>query len=471
MRYLVRPQACKQVSHPRQVETTYGLFPAHLCRILPRRIILTDQVIGSSLALTQLRSTYSGAGFSVFRTVTIQIRVPTLTSFSGNSEGNVIDRGRNCSNINSGQYLPYGATYTLGCYQNAAPAGMTWSATASIPNVPYLSSPIDAGIQFKQLVSVYRKRMNNGRIECFTARNPQSDTTSGWQLDGSDPYRMDIPTFHSGTTVTAPPVPPEFDAPGVRLDGRLNSNGAPVEYEAYFTDDRFETYVYYYTGSPGQPTFVRPLHFPDANCPAERFDCGVDRLLWRWGGQVHYDSSVSGTRYRQTASTTSVGPIPATRANSVTPYSGVAQHNQYTLCQGAFNATNPIDGTRFFVLQLYLDVLHRTADQPGWDGWTSVIASCGFDTACIANYRVLVARGFLESPENFANNPALANPGSHTYNREYVRLCYTSFLGRGPDQPGWDGWTNYIDSNPGEYNNLVGGFINSYEYRNRFGTP
>jgi hypothetical protein len=415
--------------------------------------------------------TYSGSGFSVSATVTIQIRVPTLTSFSGTAGNNVVDRGRNCSNINSGQYLPFGATYTLGCYQNAAPTGMTWSATAMIPNVSYLSNPADAGIQFKQLVSVYRKRINKGRLECFTARNPQSDPATGWQLDGSDPYRNDVPTFYNATTVTAPPLPPEFDAPGVRLDGRPNDGSPPVEYEAFFTDDRFETYVYYFTGSPGKPSFVIPLHIADANCPADRLDCGVDRLVWRWGGQVHYDSAITGARYRETVSTTSVGAVPATRVGLVKSYSGIAQTNQYSLCQGAFNATNPIDGTRFFVLQLYLDVLHRTADQGGWDGWTSVIARCAFDTTCIHNNRITTARGFLESPENFANNPALANPGSHQYNREYVRLCYTSFLGRGPDQGGWDGWTNYIDNHPGDYNTLVGGFIDSTEYRSRFGTP
>ena len=101
-------------------------------------------------------------------------------------------------------------------------------------------------------------------------------------------------------------------------------------------------------------------------------------------------------------------------------------------------------------------------------GWTTIITNCGFDTACINNNRIAVARGFLESAENFANNPALANPGSHTYNREYVRLCYDAFLNRPAEPAGWDGWTNYIDSHPREYSNLVGGFINSTEYRNRF---
>jgi hypothetical protein len=171
------------------------------------------------------------------------------------------------------------------------------------------------------------------------------------------------------------------------------------------------------------------------------------------------------------ANNTTVGTIPVTRRASVRSYSGFQHNNQYSLCQGAPDVTNPIDGTRFYVLQLYWDVLNRTADQGGWDGWTTVITSCGFDLACRNNMRIAVARGFLESAENFYNNPGLANPGSHKYNREYVRLCYEAFLNRGPDYWGWEGWTNYLDTNPGSYSELVGGFINSVEYRQRFVTP
>jgi predicted Zn-dependent protease len=40
-------------------------------------------------------------------------------------------------------------------------------------------------------------------------------------------------------------------------------------------------------------------------------------------------------------------------------------------------AANPIDGTRFFVRQLYVDLLSREPDPAGWDGWTSRIDLCG----------------------------------------------------------------------------------------------
>ncbi|MEK6283200.1 MAG: hypothetical protein AABN95_22825 [Acidobacteriota bacterium] len=409
--------------------------------------------------------TYSGSGFSVSGTVNVQVRVPTLTSFSGIASNTVVNRGSNCGAIFDGQYLPFGTTVSMGC--SLLQDGMVYSATATIPNLTYLSDPANTGIIFKQIFSGYRKRNNQGRFECLTSRNPQSDPTTGWQIDAIEGqfYSPGV-TFSNATTITHE----ESDLPGSAVSGRHNDGGAPFEYEAFLADDPFETYVYYFTGNPGNPSFSIPLHVADAGCPADRFDCGVDLLAWRFGPQVHYDSSIQNSQYRLVMDNSTVGSISATRRPSVRSYS-VQQTNQYSLCQGAPDVTNPIDGTRFFVLQLYWDVLGRTADQNGWDGWTTIIASCGFNTACINSNRLAVARGFLESPENFANNPALANPGSHEYNREYVRLCYLKFLGRPPDQPYWDDWTHYINTHPGEYSNLVGGFINSTEYRGRFGTP
>jgi hypothetical protein len=38
---------------------------------------------------------------------------------------------------------------------------------------------------------------------------------------------------------------------------------------------------------------------------------------------------------------------------------------------------NPIDNTRFYVRELYVDLLSREPDQAGWDGWTNRINLCG----------------------------------------------------------------------------------------------
>jgi hypothetical protein len=43
----------------------------------------------------------------------------------------------------------------------------------------------------------------------------------------------------------------------------------------------------------------------------------------------------------------------------------------------AAGAANPIDGTHFYVRQLYVDLLSREPDQAGWDGWTNRIDLCG----------------------------------------------------------------------------------------------
>jgi hypothetical protein len=50
-----------------------------------------------------------------------------------------------------------------------------------------------------------------------------------------------------------------------------------------------------------------------------------------------------------------------------------------TITDNDFTAgqANPIDNTRFYVRQLYVDLLSREPDQAGWDGWTSRIDLCG----------------------------------------------------------------------------------------------
>lgn len=420
--------------------------------------------------------TYAGASAAV----TVQVRVPTLTSFQGNLGTNVVDRGSNCSSMFSGQFLPLGASYSLACYQDGGPkVGMTWTATVTIPNVQYMSDLSDAGIQFKQIVSVFRKRMSNGRLECLTTRNAQGDPNTGWNLDGADPYRLEVPTFVLGKTVTAPyPIPPEFDAPAVPLAGRGNTTGAPFEFESYLIDDRFETYVYYFTGSPGQPEFVMPLHIADAGCPADRFDCGVDRLVWQWGGTVNFDSSVPNIQYRQTSSTTNTGPIVATRTTAPRSYDPKRiQDFPYSLCPGAPNTTNPIDGNRFFVRQIYLGLLNREPDQGGWDNWLSNITQCNVNPSCMfgkLGRRQWVVRQFFYGTEMANRFPGLANPPSspgfnpNVYNPEFVRACYVGLLNRNPDQQGFTNWVNTLNQT-GDFDHVLNGFLESAEFRARFG--
>ncbi|HEX8174154.1 MAG TPA: S8 family peptidase [Pyrinomonadaceae bacterium] len=130
-------------------------------------------------------------------------------------------------------------------------------------------------------------------------------------------------------------------------------------------------------------------------------------------------------------------------------------------------ASNPIDDTRFFVRQQYYDFLRRTPDAL-WENWISYVNGCGGDAQCLNSRRITMTRGVIESLEFKQRDPILLNnsPGTPAYNEEYVRQLYICLLQRQPDGNS-AAWLNYINST-GDYDGLVGGFINSAEYRARF---
>jgi hypothetical protein len=106
------------------------------------------------------------------------------------------------------------------------------------------------------------------------------------------------------------------------------------------------------SGNDSKPHFAIPLHVADASCPSELFNCGADLLAWRFAPQVHYDSSIQNSQYRLLTNNSTVGSVAATRRPSVRSYSGANRNNTWSLCQGASEITNPIDVTRFYVLNL-----------------------------------------------------------------------------------------------------------------------
>jgi hypothetical protein len=56
-----------------------------------------------------------------------------------------------------------------------------------------------------------------------------------------------------------------------------------------------------------------------------------------------------------------------------------------------------------------------------------------------------------------------------TFNRAYVLSQYFGYPGRDPEQAGYNGWLNYFNTHPGDFRTMVNGFVNSVEYRQRFG--
>jgi hypothetical protein len=57
------------------------------------------------------------------------------------------------------------------------------------------------------------------------------------------------------------------------------------------------------------------------------------------------------------------------------------------------------------------------------------------------------------------------------YNQAFVAMQYFGYLRRDPEMQGYQNWLNYLRANPTDFRTMVSGFMNSAEYRLRFGTP
>ena len=369
-------------------------------------------------------------------------------------------------------YLNPSVVYSSGCAPyNGTPDGFLWSAQAKIAPGQYLSEPAQSGIKFRQAISLYRKTRHRGNTLCWTGRTSEENIASGWLRDGTDPWGtgrvgdIEFRRFSEGTTLTMN----SFDPPAQALE-RASAN---IAYDAFFGDDRFETYVYYFTGSnPENPTFQRAIGFENSPLP-------IARLEWRWGGQVVFDPSVSFIKYKLNFSNSTQGNIASTPTNSVKDMSIYARDLDFVPCSGSNVTSNPIDDTRVFVRYHYKDFLGREPDQPGWDFWRGEITRCIFDTTCIENKRVDVSRAFFYSGEFINSVPALAasNRGTDSYNKEFVRQCYYRYLLRTCDpelcnSDGFNFWVNKLNAQyptmgDAAYNEMIKAFIVSIEYRTR----
>jgi hypothetical protein len=55
------------------------------------------------------------------------------------------------------------------------------------------------------------------------------------------------------------------------------------------------------------------------------------------------------------------------------------------------------------------------------------------------------------------------------FNQAFVAMQYFGYLRRSPEQSGFDAWLSYLNTHPGDSRTMVNGFMNSAEYRLRFG--
>lgn len=102
----------------------------------------------------------------------------------------------------------------------------------------------------------------------------------------------------------------------------------------------------------------------------------------------------------------------------------------------------------------FLDLLERNAGAPLADRGQMLA-----DLSSGARSRAKVLRDATESQ-------AVA---AQLYNEAFVAMQYYSYLRREPEEQGFNDWLNTIEQNPADVRRMVSGFINSVEYRNRFG--
>jgi uncharacterized delta-60 repeat protein len=58
---------------------------------------------------------------------------------------------------------------------------------------------------------------------------------------------------------------------------------------------------------------------------------------------------------------------------------------------------------------------------------------------------------------------------NHEFNSSFVYMQYVGYLRRDPEPRGYNDWLTYLNAHPGDFNTMVWGFVDSLEYRHRFG--
>ncbi len=100
-----------------------------------------------------------------------------------------------------------------------------------------------------------------------------------------------------------------------------------------------------------------------------------------------------------------------------------------------------------FVERMYMEVLNRTADEPGVRSWVAVLQDGSYTGT-------QVAEGFIMSEEFLAKNMT---------NEEYVRIMYRAFFGRDADPEGLATWTDALATGWTKQE-VFAGFANSNEF-------
>jgi hypothetical protein len=113
------------------------------------------------------------------------------------------------------------------------------------------------------------------------------------------------------------------------------------------------------------------------------------------------------------------------------------------------------------LLRYNLQVI-TTPDPANPDGSTKVTLTASDLVTALTNHtltRAQVLRAVADSDQVF----------NAEFNQAYVAMQYYGYLRRTPDATGYNAWLNFLNAHPTDFRTMVNGFMNSAEYRLRFG--
>ena len=138
--------------------------------------------------------------------------------------------------------------------------------------------------------------------------------------------------------------------------------------------------------------------------------------------------------------------------------------NSFTQRQEFTNAYGGLTNAQYVAALLGRYSLGQiTAPDPAQPDGTGKVTLTQTDLTNMLNANALtraqVLRALADSDQVF----------SAELNKAFVGMQYYGYLRRTPDTPGFNAWLNYLTAHPSDFRTMVNGFMNSQEYRLRFG--
>ncbi|WP_299031821.1 DUF4214 domain-containing protein [uncultured Sulfitobacter sp.] len=194
-----------------------------------------------------------------------------------------------------------------------------------------------------------------------------------------------------------------------------------------------------------------------------------DDTLYGDGIQADLTGAVAGQVFRMYQATLARAPDAAGYEGWVTGlFEGTLDLDQmargFVRSAEFQNTYGSLDDSAFVNL-LYQNVLGREGDAGGVQGWLDAISN--------GTTREGVVLGFSQSAEfqrTTANDAAsFALSQSETHWTDEIYRVYRATLDRDPDIGGFLGWAELLGSGT-EFDAMIGGFVNSLEFRNTYGS-